>query len=1088
MNSKTLFLVGLMVLTLILSVNFVSATTWTKSLDYSKEDIREISFSNWWGLGEEQGSLTLKSHELDSEGGIKTLKTGLGWQVTMYYDFDFKELITDSLGDVEFIDMKSGESVDKEYKFVYWFEEERVRDVCLEYEVVSNSTKTFKTEPKCLKEGTETYNFSEWRDYNSRDIPTSGRIGVMVNNKQGDYIDGIWNLGSKKLDRHAEWTANLENDLISWYKLDETSGDVVDGFGSNNGTNYGATRGVEGKIGNAFDFDGTNDYVSFEGLTDNLQSFTTSQWIYVDGSNGGRLFERSGNIQTSFIDEDMRIIVYISGVTSDWVRTPINSITDSTWHHIVFEYDKDNSKVRVYIDGNLEVESTQSGDVIDPDGKYFTAGRRNDVGDGYFKGKIDEVGIWSRALTSDEVEALYNNGNGLNYEDKINIELLNPEDNTITNQETINFSANVILYRGDIEIENVSLLINGVINETNSSGDEGIYNFSKTLTEGDYNWSIMAYDNESVQYNSSVYDLTIETQPPQIEINSGNGTFDYGVLTQNHTINFTITSDLLDQCWYEYNGTNSSDLGCSSEVLESINFTLEKDVYNATIYANDTAGNIESEVVEWDYRVFENAFIYNNEIISGNQESYSYQITLGEDYDLTSAIFHYGDLTSSPAIYSEGNNRILNISNYFIPIYTTNTNVSIWFELFLDDSTTINTLNHTQLVQAIFLDTCSSYTNTLFNISLFDEVTQDPLNGDIEFYYSLLNMPSHQRVASSNLSLSEESNFAICSAINLSNQNYVQSIEIRYVADGHVPELYHIQKAEISPEVTNISLYSLNQNDSTEFKIIYQDDSFNFVEGAIVQLLRRYISEDSYKVVEAPITSNEGVAVLHIDLNSIKYKAIVVKDGVILDTFENLVFKCQSELTGECEQKLLGEINPQNSLDYDTQRDFSYSVTAGDDKIKVTFSIPSGSQSIINVEAIQKDTFGNKTVCNKTITSSGGSLECSYDDSLGISYLELNIKKDGELISYNTYVIDEQVGIDFLGDNYIIVIVLMLSLVGMALSSPEWIIINGILSLLLSGMLWLVNGIGFVAGLGILMWLVIGAGILILKLAKQEDK
>jgi len=83
---------------------------------------------------------------------------------------------------------------------------------------------------------------------------------------------------------------------------------------------------------------------------------------------------------------------------------------------------------------------------------------------------------------------------------------------------------------------------------------------------------------------------------------------------------------------------------------------------------------------------------------------------------------------------------------------------------------------------------------------------------------------------------------------------------------------------------------------------------------------------------------------------------------------------------------------------------------------------------------------------------------------------------------------DSNTGSDFLDNNFIIVVVLILSLVGMALTSPEWIVMNGIITMLLAGMLWLVKGVDFVAGLGILMWLVIAAGIIILKLSKQEDR
>jgi hypothetical protein len=58
----------------------------------------------------------------------------------------------------------------------------------------------------------------------------------------------------------------------------------------------------------------------------------------------------------------------------------------------------------------------------------------------------------------------------------------------------------------------------------------------------------------------------------------------------------------------------------------------------------------------------------------------------------------------------------------------------------------------------------------------------------------------------------------------------------------------------------------------------------------------------------------------------------------------------------------------------------------------------------------------------------------------------------------------------------------------MAFTSPEWIIVNSVITMLMAGSLWLLNGLNFVIGLGGLMWLVIAAGILIMKISKQEDR
>ena len=63
------------------------------------------------------------------------------------------------------------------------------------------------------------------------------------------------------------------------------------------------------------------------------------------------------------------------------------------------------------------------------------------------------------------------------------------------------------------QITNVTLYIDGVVNETDTSNVNGTYLFNKTLGEGKHNWSILAYNNNSVSNQSSTFDLWINTTP-----------------------------------------------------------------------------------------------------------------------------------------------------------------------------------------------------------------------------------------------------------------------------------------------------------------------------------------------------------------------------------------------------------------------------------------------------------------------------------------------------------------------------------------------------------------------------------------------
>lgn len=421
------------------------------------------------------------------------------------------------------------------------------------------------------------------------------------------------------------------------------------------------------------------------------------------------------------------------------------------------------------------------------------------------------------------------------------------------------------------------------------------------------------------------------------------------------------------------------------------------------------------------------------------------------------------------------------------------TNVTFNWSVTLSDGLTHVFSNQDQLVQIFSIDDCSVNTLELFNVSLFDERLLSPINGTIEADLTVFS-DDFNPVLQSSFNASNVHTVNYCSNILLNSTELLFDLELRYYSspDGgatynYVPELYNIQKAISSSLPQNISLYDLNINESTKFLIKYQGDDLVAVEGAVVQLLRKYVSEGLSRTVEAPLTSNIGSAVVHIDLNSNVYKAIVVKDGQILDIFDNLVFDCESELTGTCTQNLFGELDSQNTISVGVLNDFSYVITEVNNTITSTFTIPSGLVSSVNIVMSQEDAFGNTSMCNTTISSNAGSIDCTYSESLSDSIISLKMFKDGELLVQKGYFVAEASSVDWDGANFFIVLIFLFSLVGMAFVSPEWVIGMGVVAFVLSGGIWLLNGLNFVVGLGGLLWLIVVAGILIYKISRQTS-
>jgi hypothetical protein len=244
----------------------------------------------------------------------------------------------------------------------------------------------------------------------------------------------------------------LIDDLVSYYKLDGTTGDVVDSHGTNDGTNHGATRGVTGKIENAFDFDGSNDYVEISSDSSLTSSnFTYCFWFKEDSAgSGGTILEKKDvdgfSLQITS-EGKIRKEIYFDGGNLGWYETS-ETYDDGEWHHIVYSLEGNNE--RMYIDGEL----AYSDNLEYPENLNSLSdmifGAEND-GSNNFDGKIDEVGIWSRALISDEVEALYNGGDGLSYDDFTEIYTITLQD--VTGEGEIILRPDQDSYDEDTEVE-----------------------------------------------------------------------------------------------------------------------------------------------------------------------------------------------------------------------------------------------------------------------------------------------------------------------------------------------------------------------------------------------------------------------------------------------------------------------------------------------------------------------------------------------------------------------------------------------------------------------------------------------------------
>lgn len=203
------------------------------------------------------------------------------------------------------------------------------------------------------------------------------------------------------------------DDAIGWWKLDEiVVGPVVDTMGNNDGTNNGATINQDGKFDKAYSFDGLNNYVSIVD-DDSLKPaiMTLCCWIYhtsdVTGDRAWVINKNSYDGRTGYgIGLGPTNSIMLSGgngtTFDDWNTGVI--IPKNEWHFIVFTWD--GSTKTLYLDGVYQSQHSIVGP--QPNTGSLNFGRFSDYDGQYYEGLIDEIRIYNRILTQNEITVLYN--------------------------------------------------------------------------------------------------------------------------------------------------------------------------------------------------------------------------------------------------------------------------------------------------------------------------------------------------------------------------------------------------------------------------------------------------------------------------------------------------------------------------------------------------------------------------------------------------------------------------------------------------------------------------------------------------------
>lgn len=737
--------------------------------------------------------------------------------------------------------------------------------------------------------------------------------------------------------------------LVSQYKLDESSGDFIDSIGgynlSNGGVDYQAT-GIDGYAGDweLGDVDQAN-------VSDNAaQSFSTAWtinlWIKPESLPGWQALatkwkDGGGMYAYGLFIQDTTNLFHVAissdGSAQSSVQTTQAMVLGS-WQMVTGRYN--GSQLTVFYNGTYSNQLNFATGTYDSN-RPFMLGAHSDGASASYDGLMDEVTLWNRALTPDEIMDLYVN---------ITPTLVVPE------SEYFSITAADGLSARALSIFNATIAGIGTFNTTNGTINTNILSNSSLL----YNITFKAAGYYDVDYtninvsNDMQGNLSgIPPTPPTITTPAAGNVstllqINYSAASTTKTggsigfYNITLlNSDLSVN--KSINGNNSLNLGY---LYDTVTGSVGIGSYYVQVAAYDidglsAAGNSSLIYVLYDARV-------NISAVANATGSLISNLSVSV-YDTTTGITTTANTTGTSVQADVVNGHIVNVSldasgyevktalvtagagitNYQFNLYTTN---SISFT-FYDETTNTQFTNATNVEIELISDIYSANYTVLGNNTLYLDL--------------------------------------------LSPTTYT----IRYSATGYDERIYYLTLTNRSH--TDLTLYLLNSSTTTAVTATVYDEVGQVVEGAIIKVLKYDLPTNTYILREMQSTNFEGDAVLNLLLGSEYYRFIIEYPSGTAKLTTDPTYVYSTTISFQISISTTGGENFYNS------REVSYTLTASNNTrgFFFTFSDGDGLVSQGCLKVYQYQTSGITLVNSSCVSGSAGSATLYVANITGKTYV-----------------------------------------------------------------------------------------------------
>lgn len=419
------------------------------------------------------------------------------------------------------------------------------------------------------------------------------KVTLTVTNSSGsdtkeviDYITVTQNTGFGTLQSHFDFQGNLNDD--SSYKRNLS---VVGGFTpvyiEDKDDNSASAYQAPGLSGNYL----TNNY---KGVGTNGER-TVTAWIKTTSVGTRKTIVSWGNNSLgqmfNVMVDNGNIRVEGGGCNVQNDDSTVERLDNDSWRHIAVSYnpaDGDKvSNVKLYIDGILYANQPDSGDSFNSEGTVINTdntinnlriGGANYNSNYFWRGELDDIRIYSEALTLQEINDVMNDAPPV--------------------APTADFSANTttVLQGNEVQFTDNSSgtptswdwLFNGA-DTVNSSEQNPVVTYPNP---GVYSVSLTVTNSEGTDTKTITDYITVNTPPPPV----ADFTADKTIVWEGEQVNFTDTSanEPVSWNWTFEGGTPSS----SNDETPTITY-LSEGVYKVTLEATNTQGSNTKELIDY---------------------------------------------------------------------------------------------------------------------------------------------------------------------------------------------------------------------------------------------------------------------------------------------------------------------------------------------------------------------------------------------------------------------------------------------------------------------------------------------------------